>query len=360
MENILVTGGAGFIGANFVDYALKINADIEIYNLDALTYAGNTANLSRLIDPSRHHFIHGDIQDTHLLKEILEQHEITRIVHFAAETHVDRSLSEPEKFIATNVWGTVSLLTAALETWKKKEILKEPGVRFHHISTDEVYGELQPGDPPFNENTPYSPNSPYSASKAASDHFVRAFHHSFGLPVTITNCSNNYGPYQYPEKLIPLMILNALQQKPLPVYGAGAQIRDWLYVTDHCDAIWTVLTRGKVGETYCIGGEEQPSNLQVVQAICGIMEELHPVTGRKYADLITFVTDRPGHDFRYAIDISKIQQELGWFPKTSLQAGLWNTVSWYLENPEWIGQVTGKPDYADWIKTNYSKQRTVK
>lgn len=360
MEKILVTGGAGFIGANFIDFVLRVSTDIEIYNLDALTYAGNAANLNTLTDPGRHHFIHGDIQDTSLVKSILERQNITRIVHFAAETHVDRSLMEPEKFISSNVWGTVSLLKAALEVWKAGGILDEPSVRFHHISTDEVFGELKPGDPPFNELTPYSPNSPYSASKAASDHFVRAFHHSFGLPVTITNCSNNYGPFQYPEKLIPLVILNAIQLKPLPVYGAGQQIRDWLFVGDHCEAVWAVLERGKVGETYCIGGEEQPTNLEVVQALCGILDEYRPVQGRKYSDLITFVTDRPGHDFRYAIDISKIRQELGWFPKTSLDAGLRRTVTWYLDNPEWIGQVTDRADYSNWINANYSKQRMDK
>lgn len=360
MENILVTGGAGFIGANFIDYVLKLSTDIEIYNLDALTYAGNTANLEKVTDPSRHHFIQGDIQDTNLVKTIIDQHQVTRIVHFAAETHVDKSLKTPEKFVAANVWGTVSVLTAALEVWKKRGILNEPEVRFHHISTDEVFGELQPGDPPFSESTPYSPNSPYSASKAASDHFVRAFLHSFGLPVTLTNCSNNYGPYQYPEKLIPLMIQNALQNKPLPVYGEGAQIRDWLYVSDHCEAIWQVLTNGIVGETYCVGGEVQPTNLEVVQTVCGILEEIRPVSGQKYADLITFVTDRPGHDFRYAIDINKIRSELGWYPKTNLYEGLRKTISWYIENPEWVKLVTGKTDYADWIKTNYSNKRMAK
>lgn len=356
-EKILVTGGAGFIGSNFIQFAQNTSPDVEVFNLDALTYAGNLVNLENLPDPKRHHFIKGRIEDTSLVKEILEKHEISKIVHFAAETHVDRSLVDPERFVTSNVWGTVSLLNASYEVWKKRGMLEDPRVRFHHISTDEVFGQLQPDDPPFSEATPYAPNSPYSASKAASDHFVRAYHHSFGLPVTITNCSNNYGPFQYPEKLIPLMVLNALHQKPLPVYGTGSQMRDWLFVMDHCEAIWEVLHKGLIGETYCIGGDSNPSNLEVVQSVCLIMDELKPKKNFAYKNLITFVTDRPGHDFRYAININKIKQEIGWFPRTDLQSGLKKTVKWYLDNPDWVKNVIEKPDYKQWIAENYTKQR---
>lgn len=360
MEKILVTGGAGFIGANFIHFALSTDPDIEIFNLDALTYAGNLSNLDILPDPARHYFIEGRIEDTSLVMDILQKHEIFKVVHFAAETHVDRSLLDPERFVATNVWGTVSLLNAAYQVWREQGMLDDPCVQFHHISTDEVFGELQQGEPSFSEATPYSPNSPYSASKAASDHFVRAYHHSFGLPITITNCTNNYGQFQYPEKLIPLMVLNAVNQKPLPVYGTGSQVRDWLYVTDHCEAIWSVLNKGRAGETYCIGGNNQPTNLEVVQAICSILDELRPIAGSSYTDLIRFVTDRPGHDFRYAMNINKITQELGWSPRTDLKTGLKKTVQWYLDNPKWVQDVIEKNEYKNWITDNYTKQRTAK
>ena len=360
MEKILVTGGAGFIGANFIHFALSAAPDIEIFNLDALTYAGNPSNLELLPDPARHHFIKGRIEDTSLVKSIMQEHEIVKVVHFAAETHVDRSLLDPERFVTTNVWGTVSLLNAVYQVWKEQGVLDDPRVRFHHISTDEVFGELKSGEPSFSESTPYAPNSPYSASKAASDHFVRAYHHSFGLPVTITNCTNNYGQFQYPEKLIPLMVLNAVNQKPLPVYGTGAQVRDWLYVTDHCEAIWSVLNMGRAGEIYCIGGNNQPTNLEVVQSICSVLDELRPIAGFSYTNLITFVTDRPGHDFRYAMNINKITRELGWSPRTDFMTGLKKTVQWYLDNPKWVQQVIDKNEYKNWITDNYTKQRTAK
>ena len=311
MKNVLVTGGAGFIGANFVHYLLKIEPGVQIVNLDALTYAGSLENLKRLPDPSRHTFVEGDICDAELVNRLIREHAIDTIVHFAAESHVDRSILGPAPFIQTNVVGTFTLLEAAKQAWGEER----SGKRFHHVSTDEVFGTLSPEDPAFQEVTPYDPRSPYSASKASSDHLVRAYFHTYGLPVTITNCSNNYGPYQFPEKLIPLVILNALQNKPLPIYGDGKQIRDWLYVEDHCEAIYRVLLDGKPGETYNVGGGNQPYNIDLVNEICSILDELRPASV-SYATLITHVTDRPGHDRRYAMDISKIKTELGWQPQT--------------------------------------------
>ncbi len=356
MNTILVTGGAGFIGSNFIRYALIKDKDVRIVNLDALTYAGNLISLGKLPDPKRHTFIQGGVENSELLEKILREHEVTRIVHFAAETHVDRSIIDPELFIRTNVIGTYRLLMAALKYWEERKILDDSIVRFHHISTDEVFGALGKNDPPFDENTPYQPNSPYSASKAASDHFVRSFSRTYGLPVTITNCSNNYGPFQYPEKLIPLVILNALEEKPIPIYGKGAQIRDWLYVSDHCDAIWKALFNGTSGETYCIGGDTQIENIELVKMICRILDEKKPLHSGSYEQYIHFVTDRPGHDFRYAINCTKIKQKLDWKPKTLLHDGLCATIRWYLDNIEWVKAVRKKPSYQEWITKNYLKR----
>ena len=354
MKRILVTGGAGFIGSNFIHFLLAAEPDVFVINLDALTYAGSPENLKNLPDPERHVFIHGDINDRPLLDQLFRQYEIETVVHFAAESHVDRSILDPGIFVRTNVIGTFTLLEAARQAWLEDRIVPLAAARFHHVSTDEVFGTLKAGDAPFSESTAYQPRSPYAASKAASDHFVRAYHTTFGLPVTISNCSNNYGPRQFPEKLIPLMILNATQGKPLPVYGDGMQIRDWLYVDDHCAAIWKVITAGKVGETYCIGGDNQPANIEIVQTICKVLDELQPDSPfNPHEQLITHVTDRPGHDRRYDITIEKIQQELGWSPLHSLQQGLADTVRWYLENPQWVQAITGQPDYGTWLKKNY-------
>jgi dTDP-glucose 4,6-dehydratase len=327
MKNVFITGGAGFIGSNFVRHLLRAEAGVRIVNLDALTYAGSLENLNDLPSADRHTFVHGNICDGALVRELLEQHQIDTIVHFAAESHVDRSIADAAPFIQTNVVGTLCLLEAA----------RAPDARFHHVSTDEVYGSLGPNDPPFIETTPYAPHSPYAASKAASDHFVRAYAHTYGLPVTITNCSNNYGPFQFPEKLIPLTIVNALSGKPIPVYGDGKQVRDWLYVEDHCEALLRVLRDGHLGETYNVGGGEQPTNLEVVQKICAILDELRP--GKPHKSLIEFVTDRPGHDRRYAMDITKIKRGLAWQPNHTLADGLRKTVKWYLDRPDWINAV---------------------
>jgi dTDP-glucose 4,6-dehydratase len=320
---ILVTGGAGFIGSNFVLSTLK-ERDEPIVNLDKLTYAGSLRNLELLRDDPRHIFMQGDICDRELVRELLRKHKPRAIVHFAAESHVDRSISGPAPFIETNVTGTFSLLEEAR--------LSSREVRFLHVSTDEVYGSLGPGDPPFTETNPYAPNSPYAASKAASDHLVRAYHHTYGLPTVTTNCSNNYGPRQFPEKLIPLTIGNALTGKPLPVYGDGRNVRDWLYVEDHCEAVRLVLERGRVGETYNIGGGCEKQNIDVVKAICSLLDELKPRKGGAHAQLISFVQDRPGHDRRYAMASSKMAHELGWRPRESFESGLAKTVRWYLEN----------------------------
>ena len=357
MKNILVTGGAGFIGSNFVRYILKAEPEVRLVNLDALTYAGSLENLKDLPDPARHTFIRGDICDRALVDNLLRQNQIDTLIHFAAETHVDRSIYGPAKFIQTNVIGTFTLLDAARRFWLEEKGLGDMPVHFHHISTDEVFGALRPDDPAFSERTPYAPNSPYSASKAASDHLARAYFHTYGMPITITNCSNNYGPCQFPEKLIPLFILNALEGKPLPVYGDGQQIRDWLYVDDHCEAILTVLRKGVSGETYNVGGDNQPANLLVIRTICEIMDELLP--GSPYSphsSLIRYVTDRPGHDRRYAMDITKISQELGWSPRQSLHDGLFKTVQWYLSHPEWVEAIQKQQGYQQWIEKNYAKR----
>jgi dTDP-glucose 4,6-dehydratase len=355
VRNILITGGAGFIGSNFIRYVLKIEPHIRIINLDSLTYAGSLDNLKTLPDPARYTFIKGDIRDQALVEDLLRNHRVDTIVHFAAESHVDRSILGPSPFIDTNIYGTFSMLEAVLNVWLKEKIISPDQVHFHHVSTDEVYGSLEPTDPPFSETSPYKPNSPYAASKAASDHLVRAYSHTYDLPVTITNCSNNYGPYQFPEKLIPLMIFNAVRNLPLPVYGDGLQIRDWLYVQDHCEAIWLVLSRGKLGETYNIGGDNQPTNLAIVETICMILDDISPAK-EAHASLIRFVKDRPGHDRRYAMNIHKIQNELGWKPQHSLEDGLRETITWYLENSQWIDTIQSKSNYQEWVQENYSKR----
>jgi len=336
---ILVTGGAGFIGGAFVRQWLGAEST-RLINLDALTYAGNLDSLESVqADPS-YTFVHGDINDGPLVAELLREHEPRAIVHFAAESHVDRSIDGPAAFIQTNVVGTCTLLDAAMKHWRELSAEARERFRFLHVSTDEVYGSLGPTGA-FSETTRYSPNSPYSASKAASDHFVRAYQHTFGLPTLITNCSNNYGPFQFPEKLIPLMILNAVEGKPLPVYGDGMQIRDWLYVDDHCEAIRTVLARGTPGETYNIGGNSERANIEIVKTICSIVDRLRPdLAHRPCEGLLKYVKDRPGHDRRYAIDASKIKRELGWEPKQNLKTGLEATVRWYLDNPTWVGRIT--------------------
>ncbi len=353
MQNILVTGGAGFIGANFVRYLLKAEPEAQVYNLDALTYAGSLENLKGLPDEKRHTFIQGDICDEALVLRLLREYAIDTIVHFAAETHVDRSIYGPAAFVQTNVIGTFTLLEAAKTVWSESGGFS--GRRFHHVSTDEVFGSLAPEEPAFSETTPYDPRSPYSASKASSDHLVRAYFHTYGLPVTMTNCSNNYGPFQFPEKLIPLMVLNAVQGKPLPIYGDGKQIRDWLYVEDHCEAIYRVVKNGKLGETYNVGGGNQPYNIDLVKEICSILDELRPA-GAPHARLMTHVQDRPGHDRRYAMDITKIRRELGWAPRHDLESGMRVTVQWYLDNAAWVQSVLGQDGYAAWLEKNYAKR----
>ena len=357
MQNLLVTGGAGFIGSNFIRHTLSTHPDVHLFNLDALTYAGSLDNLIDLPSPKRHTFIHGDICDQELVEKLLREHQIDTIVHFAAESHVDRSIFDPDQFIQTNIYGTYSLLQAARKVWLMEAALPLDAVRFHHISTDEVYGSLNPEDPPFSETTPYAPNSPYAASKAASDHLVRAYGHTYGLPYTISNCSNNYGPYQYPEKLIPLVIQNAIQGKPLPIYGDGLQIRDWLHVEDHCQAIWVILEGGKMNETYNIGGDTQPTNLEIVQQICGILDEqISDSEHIPHQKLITNVPDRPGHDRRYAMDITKIERELHWRPKHSLGSGLQQTIEWYLSHQDWIAAIQERGSYEEWIQANYERR----
>lgn len=357
MKNVLVTGGAGFIGSNFVRYILQHEHGAKVVNLDALTYAGSLENLNGLPAPERYHFVQGDIRDRRLVDGLLRQHRIDTIVHFAAETHVDRSIVDPGAFIQTNVVGTFTLLEAARAYWLVEKALPLEEVRFHNVSTDEVYGTLAPQDPSFTENTPYAPRSPYAASKASGDHLVRSYFTTYGLPVSITNCSNNYGPNQFPEKLIPLMVLHARDGKPLPVYGDGQQMRDWLYVEDHCEAIHQVILRGRPGETYAVGGDNNPPNLEIVETICAIMDELAPNSPYcPHEQLIQYVADRPGHDRRYSIAIDKIRSELGWQPRQSLQTGLLETVKWYLDNPEWVEAVSQQPDYQGWIQRNYTNR----
>ena len=354
-KTILVTGGAGFIGANFIlDWLERESA--EIVNLDKLTYAGNLGSLQSVRHDPRHVFVHGDICDFGLVTGLLEKHRPSAIVHFAAESHVDRSIHGPEDFVQTNVVGTFRLLEAARAYFSKLSAGEREAFRFLHVSTDEVYGSLGPGDPAFSESSPYAPNSPYAASKAASDHLARAYCHTYGLPVVTTNCSNNYGPCQFPEKLIPLVILSALTGKRLPVYGDGMQIRDWLYVKDHCTAVRAVLHEGRPGETYNVGGNSEKPNLAVVRAICGILDELRPAQdGRPYERLISHVGDRPGHDRRYAIDSRKIRSEIGWKPAETFESGMRKSVTWYLDNEAWIAEVTSG-EYQNWMKKNYGQR----
>lgn len=350
---ILVTGGAGFIGGNFVLDWLAGN-DEPVVNLDKLTYAGNLQTLSSLQDDARHIFVHGDIGDSALVEQLLKTHQPRAIVNFAAESHVDRSIHGPEDFIETNIVGTFRLLEAVRAYWGGLGEQARVAFRFLHVSTDEVYGSLATDEPAFTETHQYQPNSPYSASKAASDHLVRSYHHTYGLPVLTTNCSNNYGPYHFPEKLIPLMIVNALAGKPLPVYGDGQQIRDWLYVKDHCSAIRRVLEAGKTGEVYNVGGWNEKPNLEIVNRVCVLLDELRPrADGKPYAEQITYVTDRPGHDRRYAIDARKLERELGWKPAETFETGIRKTVAWYLDNQEWVQNVQSG-SYRDWIEKNYA------
>jgi dTDP-glucose 4,6-dehydratase len=336
---------------------LKQSPDVQIINLDALTYAGSLANLNNLSDPARHTFIQGNICDRPLVDRLLHEYEIDTVVHFAAESHVDRSILGPGQFVQTNIIGTFTLLDAVRQAWLAEKTRPSESVRFHHVSTDEVYGTLGPGDPAFCENTPYAPRSPYAASKASSDHLVRAYFHTYGLPVSITNCSNNYGPRQFPEKLIPLMILNAKTGKPLPIYGDGMQIRDWLYVEDHCEAILRVILSGRTGETYNVGGNNQPPNIEIVRTICTILDELQPDSiFRPHASLMSHITDRPGHDRRYDVNIEKIGAELGWEPRQSLQTGLRQTVAWYLEHPDWVDEIHQQSDLQSWMTKNYAER----
>jgi dTDP-glucose 4,6-dehydratase len=352
---ILVTGGAGFIGSNFVLEWLRTEGT-PVINLDRLTYAGNLRNLESLAGDPRHIFVRGDINDRALVQQLLSQYKPRAIVHFAAESHVDRSIVGAEEFITTNVNGTFHLLENARAHWLALPPAERAAFRFLHVSTDEVYGSLGPNDPAFSETTAYAPNSPYSASKAASDHLVRAYHHTHGLPVLTTNCSNNYGPYQFPEKLIPLMIFNACRGKPLPVYGQGLNVRDWLYVTDHCSAIRLVLARGRLGETYNIGGESEKTNIDVVRTLCATLDEMVPDSShRPHSSLITYVKDRPGHDLRYAIDARKIRGELGWSPAESFDSGIRKTVEWYLKRADWV-QSVASGDYRSWIELNYAER----
>ena len=354
-RTILVTGGAGFIGANFV--LARVAAGDRIINLDKLTYAGNLQSLASLEGNDQHRFVHGGIEDSVEVARLLKKHQPGAVVHFAAESHVDRSILGPEEFILTNVVGTFRLLEATLEYWRSLPGDQRETFRFLHVSTDEVYGSLGTTDAAFEETTAYSPNSPYSASKAASDHLVRAYHHTYGLPTLTTNCSNNYGPLQFPEKLIPLMILNALAGNPLPVYGDGLNVRDWLYVGDHCEAIATVLARGRVGETYNIGGLNEMSNIDVVSTICDIMDELHP-GGRPHRQHITYVKDRPGHDRRYAINCAKLQGELQWRPRETFATGIRKTVAWYLDHLEWAQAITSG-EYRQWMNLNYAAREAM-
>ncbi len=352
-KTILVTGGSGFIGSNFILQWMQ-QEGTPVVNLDKLTYAGNPRNLLQVSSDSRYSFTQGDVCDRELLRKLFELHQPRAVVHFAAESHVDRSIHGPDDFVRTNVFGTFCLLEEARSYYEGLEGPDRDSFRFLHVSTDDVYGSLGPNDPPFCETTPYSPNSPYSASKAGSDHLVRAYHHTYGLPTLTTNCSNNYGPYQFPEKLIPLVLLNARAGKPLPVYGDGQNVRDWVFVADHCEAVRTVLAKGRVGETYNIGGRSEKRNIEVVETICAILDQSCPgdptVPHRK---LITFVKDRPGHDRRYAIDARKIERDLGWKPRESFETGMRKTVEWYLQNEEWVKEVASGA-YRKWIATQYS------
>ena len=367
MRNLLVTGGAGFIGANFVNFWLKHHPGDRVVVLDVVTYAGNPSSLEQARAHSEFTFVRGDIRSVGLVERLLREHEVTTVVHFAAESHVDRSIEGPDLFIDTNVLGTHALLKAARKVWQE-EGGGGPGARFHHVSTDEVYGSLGRAEPAFTETTPYAPNSPYAASKAGSDHLVRAYHHTYGLPVTMSHCSNNYGPYQFPEKLIPLMLVNALDGRPLPIYGDGSNVRDWLYVEDHCRAIERVLLDGRLGETYNMGGRNQWTNIAIAQLLCRLIDEAFardPALGLRFprapaaagtesARLITFVKDRPGHDRRYAVDSGKIERELYFNPRESFETGLDKTIAWYLQNEDWWRAVMNG-SYRDWIRQHYSQ-----
>ncbi|ACB32894.1 dTDP-glucose 4,6-dehydratase [Leptothrix cholodnii SP-6] len=352
---ILVTGGAGFIGSNFVlDWLAQ--SDEPVLNLDVLTYAGNLENLASLQGDARHVFVQGDICDRALIDRLLAEHRPRAIVHFAAESHVDRSIHGPGAFMRTNIEGTYTLLEAARAHWSGLDDAAKAAFRFHHVSTDEVYGSLGASDPAFTETKAFEPNSPYSASKAASDHLVRAWFHTYGLPVVTTNCSNNYGPYHFPEKLIPLMIVNALASKPLPIYGDGQNVRDWLYVCDHASAIRAVLAGGRLGETYNIGGWNEKTNLEIVHTVCDLLDELKPDAAGSYRRLITYVKDRPGHDRRYAIDARKVERELGWRPAETFETGIRKTVQWYLDHPDWVAHVQSGA-YRDWVSQNYAERQ---
>lgn len=348
----LVTGGCGFIGSCFIRMAIKEGWCDKVINLDKLTYSGNPLNLKEVDASLKYYFVQGDIGDQQLVSKILHEYKPTAIINFAAETHVDRSILNPFSFVETNVMGTARLLQEALVYYKALESVQKSEFRLLHISTDEVYGSLSPYDAPFSEKSPYAPNSPYAASKAASDHFVRAYYHTYGLPTLTTNCSNNYGPYQFPEKFIPLVILNALNGKALPIYGDGLNVRDWLYVDDHCRALFDILSNGISGETYNIGGQSEKTNIEIVTLICRLLDQAKPASGKKYQNLITYVKDRPGHDRRYAIDCSKLLREIGWTPRVKLEEGLKETISWYLKNSDWLRDVTHS-DYHDWVKANY-------
>lgn len=351
----LVTGGAGFIGSCFV--LQRVKEGDSVINLDKLTYSGNLENLDAIKDAPNHVFIRGDIGDEQLVKDLLEKYQPDAVINFAAESHVDRSILDPDIFVKTNVLGTEVLLRVVKDWWKDLEEDRKRKFRFHHISTDEVFGTLSMDDLAFTEETPFAPNSPYSASKASSDHFVRAYHETYGLPTVITNCSNNYGPRQFPEKLIPLMTLNALAGKPLPIYGTGENIRDWLHVEDHCDAIYEVLTKGRVGQTYNIGGRAERNNLFIVNKICEILDEIKPRSdGKSFKEQITFVKDRLGHDLRYAINCSKIEKELGWKPKHNFEDGLKETIQWYLNNEDWVKNIQSG-EYQKWIEKNYKERQ---
>ena len=353
MKCYLVTGGMGFIGSCFVLQQRKLG--VKIINLDKLTYAGNPNNLHEISGDDGHVFVRGGIENEELVRFLLHEFTPDAVINFAAESHVDRSIHAPEAFVRTNVLGTSALLRTAKDWWHKLPCKKKETFRFLHISTDEVYGSLHPSDPAFTETTAYSPNSPYSASKAASDHMVRCYFETYGLPILVTNCSNNYGPRQFPEKLIPLIILNAINQKPLPIYGTGENIRDWLHVEDHCRAIAMVLEKGRPGQSYNIGGRSERTNLQIVSMLCKILNELRPLNSGVYEELISFVSDRPGHDFRYAIDSTKIENELGWRAAFTLENGLTETVHWYLNNPQWIENVRSGA-YLQWMTQNYSSR----
>ena len=355
---IFVTGGAGFIGANFVLDWIAATGE-PVVNIDKLTYAGNVENLASLQGDARHTFVQADIGDSAVWGKLLAEHQPRAVINFAAESHVDRSIHGPEDFIQTNVVGTFRLLESVRAYWNGLQGDTKTNFRFLHVSTDEVYGTLSPSDPAFTEDNNYEPNSPYSASKAASDHLVRAWHHTYGLPVLTTNCSNNYGPLHFPEKLIPLMIVNALAGKPLPIYGDGQQIRDWLYVRDHCSAIRRVLEAGKLGDTYNVGGWNEKANIDIVKTVCSLLDELRPrEDGKSYAEQITYVTDRPGHDRRYAIDARKLERELGWKPAETFETGIRKTVQWYLDNPEWVANVQSG-SYRDWVQKQYSAKESA-